>query len=827
MTTAGRKEINANIILYGAPHAGKTTNIKFIHKKLKPAQRGAIQTLSQEGYPHVGYEYLPILLGELKGYNTNLFIYTSPDGDDGLETRLNQLNEAGGVVFIVDSSPGKLDAALTSLANLKEELRYWNIDYATFPVIFQYNKRDVPGAYPISVLERKLNPEGKQAFEAIAIEGKGVKDSFAMVSKLAVRRVRSRLKESASPTAGASRSASSLVTSPGAHAHDAGGSSGGTSLSSPSRHEEAPTPGHMRANERENESHIHRGTDGGDERHSTSPNEEEVMVSATALDDADGQGSFERASPRGDGSGTVEGSDTAQGISDENSEEKAQSGEDFLKTEIGFAAEEPISLGTLEAGDVEDEADDDNDDAEPAPMPDLGPLKDDGPSVVSLPASPTLSAISLGDAGDHDVHIRTYDDEDDDEDDDGPVIHLRSAVIEEELQLDEEMLLEEVEEEPDTSSAADDGALIDLELSPVDEDDMRDRGSGPERAQAAEPAEGGTHPEPIPRRLEDSGTKGGSRSDTRAGESEEVEDWAQPTGLPMMTLPRAEETSAPAEQPEHVGAASSPSSTDVPPSGADASSASADSPLSHDGHPPASKTTSLDDDLEGAEDETLILPPGIPPGSSLEGLRLESKGQGNLSTKKLQEEDAAADGGSSPFEEAFVVSFPEEAKEGEESSEHSAAREVKPEAAAMDSSPDDAETRADSLPGLSISPLDDASVDAGPPSAPRHLDEEDTDEHALRKLAGALHAAPLDEDEEEIYDEGREEASAGFDREGADGANGVRVTEWGEARRLDDATLLLPVTIRLPQSDRTVTLDVKIQVDLAVEALLPRTTDAH
>ncbi len=192
-TDAKRKVINANIILYGPAKAGKTSNIQFIHRKLKPSQRGQISTLCQDGYPDVSYEFLPIELGELKGYDTNLYIYTAPASDDGLETRLNLLHEAAGVVFIADSHPEKMEENLESLANLKEELKYWDIDYDSFPVVIQYNKRDLAEVATIDELESQVNPEGKPSFEAVAAAGQGVRDTFALVSKMAVRRVRLQL----------------------------------------------------------------------------------------------------------------------------------------------------------------------------------------------------------------------------------------------------------------------------------------------------------------------------------------------------------------------------------------------------------------------------------------------------------------------------------------------------------------------------------------------------------------------------------------------------------------------------------------------------------
>ena len=188
-----KRVINANILLYGPKASGKSSNLRYIQKKLKPEQRGEIEIRRQEGSPAIEYEYLPIKLGELMGYETNLFIYTVPDGEAALETRLALLPSAAGVAFIGHSSATRMADNIASLEALKDELRYFDLDYETFPLLFQYNHRDATDLIPIDVLERRLNPEGKPIFEAIASSGDGVRSTFAAISKMAVRRVRLQL----------------------------------------------------------------------------------------------------------------------------------------------------------------------------------------------------------------------------------------------------------------------------------------------------------------------------------------------------------------------------------------------------------------------------------------------------------------------------------------------------------------------------------------------------------------------------------------------------------------------------------------------------------
>ncbi|MBE3561772.1 MAG: gliding-motility protein MglA, partial [Ktedonobacteraceae bacterium] len=48
---------------------------------------------------------------------------------------------------------------------------------ADFPLVMQWNKRDVADALPVTVLEQVLNPSHAPSFEVVAITGRGVIES--------------------------------------------------------------------------------------------------------------------------------------------------------------------------------------------------------------------------------------------------------------------------------------------------------------------------------------------------------------------------------------------------------------------------------------------------------------------------------------------------------------------------------------------------------------------------------------------------------------------------------------------------------------------------
>ena len=56
-------------------------------------------------------------------------------------------------------------------------------DLMSFPLVMQWNKRDMPNALPVQVLERYLNRRRVPSIEAVASSGKGVFATLRTISK--------------------------------------------------------------------------------------------------------------------------------------------------------------------------------------------------------------------------------------------------------------------------------------------------------------------------------------------------------------------------------------------------------------------------------------------------------------------------------------------------------------------------------------------------------------------------------------------------------------------------------------------------------------------
>ncbi len=179
------REINCKLVYYGPGLCGKTTNLKQIYEKTAPNAKGKMISLATETERTLFFDFLPLALGEIRGFKTRFHLYTVPGQVFYDASRKLILKGVDGVVFVADSQEERFEANLESLDNLKGNLRDQGYDIDKIPWVLQYNKRDLPTAVPLDELQRELNPDGKiLEFEASAASGKGVFETLKALAKL-------------------------------------------------------------------------------------------------------------------------------------------------------------------------------------------------------------------------------------------------------------------------------------------------------------------------------------------------------------------------------------------------------------------------------------------------------------------------------------------------------------------------------------------------------------------------------------------------------------------------------------------------------------------
>ncbi|EFH86558.1 GTP-binding protein [Ktedonobacter racemifer] len=177
------REIHCKIVYYGIGYCGKTTNLQYVHKSINPQVRGDLLSIKTDTERTLFFDFLPLELGQIQNFRTRFYLYTVPGQILYERTRLAVLNGADGIVFVVDSQAEKFEENVQSIAELEMNMRRLGKDLGNFPFIMQWNKRDLPNALPVPVLDRYLNRRRVPSFEAVASSGKGVFASLRAISK--------------------------------------------------------------------------------------------------------------------------------------------------------------------------------------------------------------------------------------------------------------------------------------------------------------------------------------------------------------------------------------------------------------------------------------------------------------------------------------------------------------------------------------------------------------------------------------------------------------------------------------------------------------------
>ncbi|MCE5194168.1 MAG: GTPase domain-containing protein [Nitrospiraceae bacterium] len=177
------REINCKIVYYGPGLCGKTTNLQLIYRKTNPDQKGKLISLATETERTLFFDFLPLALGDIKGFKIRFHLYTVPGQVFYAASRKLILKGVDGIVFVADSQLERMEANIESLEDLKINLAEQGYVLEKLPFVIQYNKRDLPNVAPLEEMNKLLNVDGVPWFEAIAPNGLGVFETLKGVAK--------------------------------------------------------------------------------------------------------------------------------------------------------------------------------------------------------------------------------------------------------------------------------------------------------------------------------------------------------------------------------------------------------------------------------------------------------------------------------------------------------------------------------------------------------------------------------------------------------------------------------------------------------------------
>ncbi|HPW94353.1 MAG TPA: GTPase domain-containing protein [Fibrobacteraceae bacterium] len=182
------REISCKVVYYGPGLSGKTTNLQVIHQKMPQDKRTDMVSLATEGDRTLFFDFLPLNLGDIKGFKTRFQLYTVPGQVYYNSTRKLVLRGADGIVFVADSQRSRQAENLESLQNLRQNLQDYGMDLDDMPFVLQYNKRDMDDVFTLDEMNKYLNPRSIPFFPATAHNGKGVVTTLKMIAMLVIEK---------------------------------------------------------------------------------------------------------------------------------------------------------------------------------------------------------------------------------------------------------------------------------------------------------------------------------------------------------------------------------------------------------------------------------------------------------------------------------------------------------------------------------------------------------------------------------------------------------------------------------------------------------------
>lgn len=176
-------EVVFKIVYAGAEGAGKTTSLAGVHRLLGAACEPAI-TAQTSCDRTVVFGYRPKQPVMVRGLRARFQMMTVPGHVQYAATWQLALRGADGIVFVADSSPGQMNVNADALKATFLALQQNGTPLSAVPLVLQCNKRDMPGAYPTSEIDRVLNvvePKA-QIVESCAETGEGLLPALEALS---------------------------------------------------------------------------------------------------------------------------------------------------------------------------------------------------------------------------------------------------------------------------------------------------------------------------------------------------------------------------------------------------------------------------------------------------------------------------------------------------------------------------------------------------------------------------------------------------------------------------------------------------------------------
>jgi signal recognition particle receptor subunit beta len=175
------REVRFRFTVMGPPGAGKATVLRCVHGGAEPSLRGEFSERPIAGGQLVRFDFSPIEILPIADHRARVEFLTLSGQVAETAHGARLLAETDVLLFIADSQPSRMDENRALLCEIAAQP-----SLADVPVVFLYNKRDVPDVATVAEMEGLLNPLGAPAFETVANKGEGLTPALAALCALAL-----------------------------------------------------------------------------------------------------------------------------------------------------------------------------------------------------------------------------------------------------------------------------------------------------------------------------------------------------------------------------------------------------------------------------------------------------------------------------------------------------------------------------------------------------------------------------------------------------------------------------------------------------------------
>ena len=192
------REVQIKIVYYGPGRGGKTTNLEYINHKYRSQIKTEMVSLKTQDDRTLFFDFLPFDVGQIKGFDITIQLYTVPGQVKYNATRRLVLRGVDGIVFVADVQKEQRRKNIESLNQLYENLETYGLDLFKMPLVMQYNKIDLKSSnipvLPSEIMQKDLNGLLQApAFEASALKGGNVIPTLKKVITMTLASIQGQL----------------------------------------------------------------------------------------------------------------------------------------------------------------------------------------------------------------------------------------------------------------------------------------------------------------------------------------------------------------------------------------------------------------------------------------------------------------------------------------------------------------------------------------------------------------------------------------------------------------------------------------------------------